>query len=188
MNQNVHLPRVNKTGSPLQHRRLPTGRQEQVFFWRTQKKGIEKEKMEEYDQLTMKAKLKILSLFIVFFYVVPVIFASCCCAEASPVLTTSPSTVHAGCSGHHENSTNSGHKQDQCEHSKIVADLSNINPNVLPFLISNGPAFKNFSSKFLPILHTTQSLQSSRLFFDTGPPGVVSSSTPLYLTFSTLRI
>ena len=139
-----------------------------------------------------KAFYKKIALPLLFVTAFPITSIFCCCMEqaqaAEPAFhhSHSDSDTKSGHDHGSADSSKSAHDHAQCDHEELVANLTQ---NSKVFLSLNG-FLPNFLSKpFLirgefPVYPAFDSSPP----LDTGPPGIGSFSTPLYLQISILRI
>lgn len=142
----------------------------------------------------MKFKHLIATSILVFF-LLPIATAFCCCTDFHSELSREQTL------GHHHGSSESGHdhashhqhgkekkaSSDSCEcGSEILGDLANRAPD----LNFSNAHLLNYQTKqlFTPLATIKNLRQSDFSFQDTGPPGISSTSTPLFLRLSVLRI
>ncbi|GEM_PF-1614886 len=130
---------------------------------------------------------KKIALPLIFVFAVPVITAFCCCTAEAVAGTEN----HHGndCHAHHsdhQHASTSSHGHRECSHPQIIADLAN---KTLPFLDSLGSVFKTAKKDFA-VRKTVDVLSKAYSFslVETGPPGHLLATVPLYLQISTLRI
>lgn len=137
---------------------------------------------------------KITAFLILIFFTVPIATAFCCCTDFSSNQSRQETMSHGHGNhdhGNHHHGSEQGDKgsSGSCEcGNEIIANVANRTTidfsaiNTYFSKLQNDPAFQLLAGSILQANHGLIS------FHDTGPPGISSTSTPLYLRLSVLRI
>lgn len=138
-------------------------------------------------------KFKISVSFIAFAFILPIATAFCCCTDFDPnrsrqeILGHNHENHDHG-SRHHGSGQEDNSSPESCEcGNEVIANI--INRTTIDFSTVTTHFFKLQTDPiFQPQTNfALQATQNAIPFHDTGPPGS-SSSTPLYLQISALRI
>ncbi len=121
--------------------------------------------------------------------VLPVASVLCCCMEEATAAEshpheTAPSHHH---DNHHGSQSDSTHDHGQCDHGQLLAPFTSGQTSQYFDVFFQASQFQH-ASFFDKGEFKTLNVDPPAPPLDTGPPGTVLPSTPLYLAISVLRI